>query len=60
MDPINPTYIDLPATYAVQWYEVFQILGVLGVLGILFMLGLRWFRLTPTEACLADAQGGGK
>lgn len=47
-------------SYSVTWYEVFQILGVLGVLGILFMLGLRWFRLMPTEARLAGASAAGR
>lgn len=37
-------------TYSVSVHEVLQALGVLGVIGLLFVLGLKWFRLLPTEA----------
>jgi len=38
------------ATYAISFIEILQALGVFGVIGFLFGLGLRIFKLLPTEA----------
>ena len=36
--------------YRISFIEVVQAAGVLGVIGILFLLGLKVFKLLPTEA----------
>lgn len=40
-------------SYSISFHEVLQALGVLGIIGLLFVLGLKWFRLLPTEAKIA-------
>jgi len=40
--------------YSISLYEVLQALGVLGIIGFLFVLGLRLFRMLPTEAKLSE------
>ncbi len=42
------------ATYAVSFLEVLQALGVFGVIGFLFGLGLKVFKLLPTEARIVE------
>lgn len=36
--------------YSISFHEVIQALGIIGIIGFLFVLGLRLFRLLPTEA----------
>ncbi len=43
---LNEGYV----SYTVSFYEVLQAFGVLGVTGLMFLLGLKIFKLTPTEA----------
>ena len=37
-------------TYAISFLEILQALGVFGIIGFLFGLGLKIFKLLPTEA----------
>ena len=37
-------------TYSISPHEALQALGVLAIIGFAFVLGLRLFRLLPTEA----------
>ena len=41
-------------SYAVSMHEVLQALGVVGIIGFLFVLGLKLFRLLPTEARIVE------
>ncbi|MHC4662528.1 MAG: NrfD/PsrC family molybdoenzyme membrane anchor subunit [Planctomycetota bacterium] len=36
--------------YSISFYEVLQALGVVGIIGFAFVLGLKLFRMMPTEA----------
>lgn len=40
--------------YSISFYEVLQAVGILGIIGFLFVLGLRLFRLLPTEAKISE------
>ncbi len=40
--------------YSVSFLEVLQALGVLGVIGLMFALGLKAFKLLPTEARILE------
>ncbi len=47
------------ATYTISFLEVLQAIGVFGIIGFLFGLGLKVFKLLPTEArVLEQAQVG--
>jgi molybdopterin-containing oxidoreductase family membrane subunit len=41
-------------TYSISYHEVFQALGVIGIIGFMFLLGLKFLKLTPTEAKIYD------
>ncbi|MHC5036917.1 MAG: NrfD/PsrC family molybdoenzyme membrane anchor subunit [Planctomycetota bacterium] len=41
-------------TYSISFYEVLQALGVVGIIGFAFVLGLRLFRMLPSEAKAAE------
>ncbi|MFC1513745.1 NrfD/PsrC family molybdoenzyme membrane anchor subunit [candidate division KSB1 bacterium] len=47
-------------TYAVSFLEVLQALGVFGVIGFMFGLGLKVFKLLPTEARILEQTGSVK
>ncbi|MFC2172219.1 NrfD/PsrC family molybdoenzyme membrane anchor subunit [Acidobacteriota bacterium] len=50
MEIIAPGLQEGIVTYSISFAEVLQALGVFGVIGILFLVGLRVFKLLPTEA----------
>ncbi len=50
MEIVDSVAIEGIASYTVSIAEILQALGVLGFTGILFLLGLKVFKLLPTEA----------
>jgi len=46
------------ANYSVSAAEIFQALGVFGVIGLAFLIGLKYFKLLPTEARALHNQTG--
>jgi molybdopterin-containing oxidoreductase family membrane subunit len=46
------------ASYHITIYEVLQAVGVLGMIGFAFVLGLKLFRMVPTEAKLYPVPNG--
>ena len=50
MEIVAPGLIEGVASYSISALEVLQALGVFGAIGFLFVVGLRVFKLLPTEA----------
>jgi molybdopterin-containing oxidoreductase family membrane subunit len=50
MEIVAPGLIEGAAKYSISGLEVLQALGVFGVIGFMFIVGLRIFKLLPTEA----------
>jgi molybdopterin-containing oxidoreductase family membrane subunit len=50
MEIVAPGLIEGAAKYTISGLEVLQALGVFGVIGFVFIVGLRVFKLLPTEA----------
>jgi molybdopterin-containing oxidoreductase family membrane subunit len=50
MEIVAPGLMEGFATYSISGLEVLQALGVFGVIGFAFVLGLKVFKLLPTEA----------
>ncbi|MFC1493248.1 NrfD/PsrC family molybdoenzyme membrane anchor subunit [candidate division KSB1 bacterium] len=48
------------ATYNISFLEVLQAIGVFGVIGFLFGIGLKVFKLLPTEARILDQTAAAK
>jgi len=50
MEIVAPELMEGVATYSISGLEVLQALGVFGVIGFVFLVGLKIFKLLPTEA----------
>jgi Ni/Fe-hydrogenase subunit HybB-like protein len=50
MEIIAPGLVEGVASYSISGLEVLQALGVFGVIGFMFVMGLKVFKLLPTEA----------